>query len=59
MWLSPEFEMMVSEWVEQWIFTGQKPATEEATNLHPYQRFWYERLRLFEEKTELKYMVYF
>ncbi|NER03100.1 MAG: KilA-N domain-containing protein [Okeania sp. SIO3C4] len=25
MWLSPEFEMMVSEWVEQWLFTGKIP----------------------------------
>ncbi|NES03515.1 MAG: KilA-N domain-containing protein [Okeania sp. SIO2F4] len=55
MWLSPEFEMMVSEWVEQWLFAGQKPVTQEPKpiNLHPYQRVWYERLRLFEEKTKL------
>lgn len=53
MWLSREFEMMVSEWVEQWLFASQKPATQEPINLHPYQRVWYERLRLFEEKTEL------
>ncbi|NEP44843.1 MAG: KilA-N domain-containing protein, partial [Okeania sp. SIO2H7] len=53
MWLSPEFEMMVSEWVEQWLFTNQKPAIQEPIKLHPYQRVWYERLRLFEEKTKL------
>jgi hypothetical protein len=53
MWLSPEFEMMVSEWVEQWLFTGQTPTTSEPINLHPYQRVWYERLKLFEQKTKL------
>lgn len=53
MWLSPEFEMMVSEWVEQWLFTGETPTTSEATELHPYQRVWYQRLILFEQKTKL------
>ncbi|MEG4293609.1 KilA-N domain-containing protein [Microcoleus sp. C2C3] len=52
-WLSPEFEMMVSEWVEQWLFAGQAPATQEPVALHPYQRVWYERLRLFEQNTTL------
>ncbi|MEA5520790.1 KilA-N domain-containing protein [Limnoraphis robusta] len=51
MWLSPEFEMMVSEWVEQWLFTSQTPTTSEL--LHPYQRVWYQRLILFEQKTKL------
>lgn len=49
MWLSPEFEMMVSEWVEQWLLTGQNPITQPI-NLHPYQRVWYQRLMLFEQK---------
>jgi hypothetical protein len=53
MWLSPEFDMMVSDWVEQWLFTGQTPTTPEAPNLHPYQRVWYQRLMLFEQKTQL------
>ncbi|WP_414552500.1 KilA-N domain-containing protein [Anabaena sp. CCY 0017] len=53
MWLSPEFEMMVSDWVEQWLFTGQTPTTSEPPTLHPYQRAWYERLKLFEQKTGL------
>ncbi|MHC5676359.1 KilA-N domain-containing protein [Nostoc sp.] len=52
MWLSPEFEMMVSDWVEQWLFTGQTP-TQKPVNLHPYQRVWYERLMMFEQKTTL------
>ncbi|MCL6753639.1 KilA-N domain-containing protein [Nostoc sp. CCCryo 231-06] len=52
MWLSPEFEMMVSDWVEQWLFTGQAP-TQKPVNLHPYQRVWYERLMMFEQKTTL------
>ena len=53
MWLSPEFEMMVSEWVEKWLFTGQTYTTSEAPSLHPYQRVWYQRLMLFEQKTQL------
>lgn len=53
MWLSPEFEMMVSDWVEQWLFTGQTPTTPEPPILHPYQRVWYQRLMLFEQKTQL------
>jgi hypothetical protein len=54
MWLSPEFEMMVSEWVEQWLLTGQTPTSKETpVLLHPYQRVWYERLMLFEQKTNL------
>lgn len=53
MWLSPEFELMVSEWVEQWLFTGQTPTAQEPTVLHPYQRVWYQRLMLFEQKTQL------
>ncbi|MTJ14658.1 KilA-N domain-containing protein [Anabaena sp. UHCC 0187] len=53
MWLSPEFEMMVSEWVEQWLLIGQTPTTSEPAILHPYQRVWYERLKLFEQKTKL------
>lgn len=52
MWLSPEFEMMVSEWVEQWIFTKESPV-QEKISLHPYQRVWYERLMLFEKNTKL------
>jgi KilA-N domain len=52
MWLSPEFEMMVSEWVEQWLLTGQNPITQPIS-LHPYQRVWYQRLMLFEQKTKL------
>ena len=52
MWLSPEFEMMVSEWVEQWLLTAKIPV-EQIVELHPYQRVWYQRLRLFEEKTQL------
>lgn len=51
MWLSPEFEMMVSEWVEKWLFTGQAP--EQPISLHPYQRVWYQRLMLFEQRTKL------
>jgi len=53
MWLSPEFELMVSEWVEKWILTGQILITQEPINLHPYIRTWYQRLMLFEEKTQL------
>lgn len=53
MWLSPEFEMMVSEWVEQWLFAGKAPAKQEPVVLHPYQRVWYERLMLFEKNTKL------
>ena len=53
MWLSPEFEMMVSEWVEKWLFTDQAPTSQESIALHPYQRVWYERLKLFEQKTKL------
>jgi KilA-N domain len=52
MWLSPEFEMMVSEWVEQWLFTGKTPV-EQSTPLPPYQRVWYQRLMLFEQNTKL------
>jgi hypothetical protein len=53
MWLSPEFEVMVSEWVEQWLFAGKAPTTQEPVTLHPYQRVWYERLKLFEQNTKL------
>lgn len=53
MWLSSEFEMMVSEWVEQWLLTGKEPVQASATDLHPYQRVWYQRLMLFEQKTKL------
>jgi hypothetical protein len=53
MWLSPEFEMMVSDWVEQWLFTGQTPTTSEPPTLHPYQRVWYQRLMLFEQNTQI------
>jgi Zn-dependent peptidase ImmA (M78 family) len=53
MWLSPEFEMMVSEWVEQWLFTGKTPVVEQPIALHPYQRVWYQRLMLFEQNTKL------
>lgn len=52
MWLSPEFEMMVSEWVEQWIFTKESPVQEQVV-LHSYQRVWYQRLMLFEQNTKL------
>lgn len=52
MWLSPEFEMMVSEWVEKWLFSGQNPV-QETNPLHPYQRVWYQRLLLFEQRTKL------
>jgi hypothetical protein len=52
MWLSPEFELMVSEWVEKWLFTGQNPVAK-TISLHPYQRVWYERLMLFEQNTRL------
>ena len=55
MWLSPEFEMMVSEWVEQWLFTGQTPTTPEDPILHPYQRVWYQRLMLFEQNTPISF----
>lgn len=44
--------MMVSEWVEQWIFTGKEPV-QQTIVFHPYQRVWYERLKLFEQKTKL------
>jgi hypothetical protein len=53
MWLSPEFEMMVSEWVEQWLVVGKAPTTQEPVVLHPYQRVWYKRLMLFEQNTKL------
>lgn len=53
MWLSPEFEMMVSEWVEQWILKGKEPVEASTTDLPPYQRVWYQRLLLFEQKTKL------
>lgn len=52
MWLSPEFEMMVSEWVEEWMMTGKNPV-QQTIPLHPYQRVWYERLKLFEQNTKL------
>ncbi|BAQ60059.1 KilA N-terminal domain [Geminocystis sp. NIES-3708] len=52
MWLSPEFEMMVSEWVEQWLLIGKIPV-EQTFQLYPYQRVWYQRLMLFEQKTQL------
>lgn len=52
MWLSPEFEMMVSDWVEQWLFSGQIPI-ESPISLRPYQRVWYQRLMLFEQNTKL------
>ncbi|MBW4494514.1 MAG: KilA-N domain-containing protein [Oscillatoria princeps RMCB-10] len=52
MWLSPEFEMMVSEWVEEWLTTGKTPVYE-TVQLRPYQRVWYQRLALFEQKTKL------
>lgn len=52
MWLSPEFEMMVSEWVEQWLLTGTVPV-QPIPELHPYQRVWYQRLMLFEQNTKL------
>ena len=52
MWLSPEFEMMVSEWVEKWLLTGQTPV-QQPIPLHPYQRVWYRRLMLFEQRTKL------
>lgn len=53
MWLSPEFEMMVSEWVEQWMLTGKEPVQPSINEIHPYQRVWYQRLMLFEQKTKL------
>lgn len=53
MWLSPEFEMMVSEWVQQWLLKGQTSTTSKPPILHPYQRVWYQRLMLFEQKTQL------
>ena len=54
MWLSVEFEMMVSDWVEEWMSNGKEPTTPSFTNeLHPYQRVWYERLMLFEQNTKL------
>jgi hypothetical protein len=40
MWLSPEFEMIVAEWVEKWLTTGKTPVYE-TVQLHPYQRVWY------------------
>jgi hypothetical protein len=52
-WLSPEFEMMVSEWVEQWLLTGLTPTLQAPQALHPYQRVWYQRLMLFEQNTTL------
>ena len=52
MWLSPEFEMIVSEWVEKWLTTGLTPVYE-TVQLHPYQRVWYQRLTLFEQNTKL------
>lgn len=53
-WLSPEFELMVSEWVEKWLFSGQTPIVEQPQTLHPYQRVWYQRLMLFEQKDEIE-----
>src|SRR4028118_253658 len=52
MWLSPEFEMIVAEWVEKWLTTGLTPVYE-TVQLHPYQRVWYQRLTLFEQNTRL------
>ena len=35
MWISPEFALLVSDWVEQWLMTGQNPintATAKTTS---------------------------
>ncbi|MGL4497667.1 MAG: KilA-N domain-containing protein [Planktothrix sp.] len=53
MWLSPEFEMMVSEWVAEWMLSGKEPEKPTIPDIHPYQRVWYQRLFLFEKNTKL------
>jgi len=38
MWISPEFALLVSDWVEQWLMTGQNPlntATAKTTSISP------------------------
>jgi KilA-N domain len=42
-WCSPEFALLVSDWIEEWLLTGQNPVTSSVDQLDEEWKAWQQR----------------